>query len=461
MEKTLAFCDRERLIDKGDKIIVGVSGGVDSVCLLHLLYEIRKPWELSLYVLHVHHGIRGSEADRDASFVREMAKRLGLPFCLVKKDVKGLAGTGMTEEEAGRKVRYEAFEEYRRKVGADKIAVAHHEDDQAETVLFHLFRGSGPRGLCGMPPRRGAVIRPLLAASRRELEEFARENALPYVTDGTNLLTEYTRNKMRLKLIPFVQREINSQAVSHIACLAEKNRKWSRYIETVAASAAGRMIEEREGRMDLLLEEFLKEDGVIQDEVLRILFLKCIPGAKDIRQVHYEQVRALADGVPGNRISLPGDITVVREYRALCFCAGTGGGDGPVAPVVCDVPSQHILKREGGNIRISMRLEERADLPLKIPQKDYTKWLDYDMIKGDLILRGPQEGDYFILNEKGDKKKLSRYYIDEKIPGSQRKQQLVLADGKHILWAIPGRISAAVRITERTKRVLVVTKERE
>ena len=145
MEKTLAFCDRERLIDKGDKIIVGVSGGVDSVCLLHLLYEIRKPWELSLYVLHVHHGIRGSEADRDASFVREMAERLGLPFCLVKKDVKGLAGTGMTEEEAGRKVRYEAFEEYRRKVGADKIAVAHHEDDQAETVLFHLFRGSGGR----------------------------------------------------------------------------------------------------------------------------------------------------------------------------------------------------------------------------------------------------------------------------------------------------------------------------
>lgn len=462
LDKMLAYCKKERLIDKGDRIVVGVSGGVDSVCLLQLLNEIREPWGLSLYVLHVHHGIRGEEADRDASLVEQMAEQLSLPFWLVRKNVKNLAaGTGMTEEEAGRKVRYEAFEEYRKKVGADKIAVAHHEEDQAETVLFHLFRGTGPRGLCGMLPKNGVLIRPLLGVSKQELEAFAKEHTLSYCLDRTNLLTEYTRNKMRLQVIPSIQKEINTQALCHIAMAADKIRQWRQYIEKEGERAADRILVSGEGEIHLSVERFREEDKAIQEEVLRRLFYQCIPGAKDICSIHYEQVRALIDKQAGSRLSLPQNITVVREYDTLCFNRGTEVEKEEIPHIVCNLPSRHILNCGGEKICISLHLEKREDLPLEIPQKDYTKWLDYDMIKGSLVLRGPQEGDYFILDKSGSRKKLSRYYIDQKVPSRKRGQQIVLATGKHVLWAIPGRISAAARITEETKKVLVVTKERE
>lgn len=462
VEKMLAFCEEEKLLKEGDRIVVGVSGGVDSVCLLWLLYEIRDVFGLTLFVLHVHHGIRGEEADRDASLCERMAKQLGLPFHLVKKDVRGLAGQlGMTEEEAGRKVRYEAFEAYRCEVGANKIAVAHHEDDLAETVLFHLFRGTGPRGMAGIPAKRDAIIRPLLTISREELEVLAEEQELDFVVDGTNLVPEYTRNKMRLQLIPFIKKEINEQAVSHIAHAAGKNRQWSRYIENQGRLAAVRILKEEDGEILLNLSEFKKEDAVIQEEILRQVFQKCIPGAKDISRIHYEQTKALADSEAGSRVCFPQNVTAVREYQAIRFKHAEDGVKGKISPIVCDVPSQHILNRNGENFRITLNLVDRSELPAEIPQKDYTKWLDYDMIKGGLVLRNPEEGDYFVLNGNGDRKKLSRYFIDQKIPREQRAGQLVLAAGKHVLWAVPGRISDAVKVSAETKRVLVVTKERE
>lgn len=462
VKKMLAFCEKEELLKKGDRIVVGVSGGVDSVCLLQLLYEIREAWDLSLFVLHVHHGIRGEEADRDASLCERMAKHLGLPFCLVKKDVKNLARQlDMTEEEAGRKVRYESFEAYRCEVGANKIAVAHHEDDLVETVLFHLFRGTGPRGIAGIPAKRDAIIRPLLAISREELEALAEEQKFDFVVDGTNLVPEYTRNKMRLQLIPYIQKQINERAVSHIAFAAEQNRQWGRYIESQGRRAAVRILKEQDGDILLYLSEFNKEDPVIQDEILRQVFHKYIPGAKDISRIHYEQTKALADSRTGSRVCFPQNVIAVREYQTIRFKHAEDGIKGRISPIVCDVPSQHILNRNGENIHISLCLVDRSELPAEIPQKDYTKWLDYDMIKGGLVLRNPEEGDYFVLNGSGDRKKLSRYYIDQKIPREQRAGQLVLAAGKHVLWAVPGRISNAVKVTAETKRVLVVTKERE
>lgn len=461
VDKVLDFCNEEKLLEKGDRIVVGVSGGADSVCLLQFLYEIRETWELSLYVLHVHHGIRGQEADRDAALVKEMADRLFLPFCLVKKNVPEIVKKeGLTEEETGRKVRYEAFEEYRREVGADKIAVAHHEDDQAETVLFHLFRGTGPRGLCGIPARRGPIIRPLLCVTRQEIETFVCENELDYVIDGTNLVPQYTRNKIRIDLIPYVQREINEQAIRHIAQAAEKNVKWSRYIERQGEKAAERIIQKRDGNIFLSLEEFEKEDSVIRDEVIRLVFAEFVPGGKDIGQIHYKQVKLLAKGSSGCQAHFPGNVVAVREYGQIRF-GRPKLRDKEIFSLACPIPSSHIVDGNGERFRISLHVEDRSDLPVQIPQKDYTKWLDYDKIEGGLVLRNPKEGDYFILNDKGDKKKLSRYYMDLKIPAGQRVHQLVLADGSHVVWAIPGRISHACRISEQTNKVLVVTKERD
>lgn len=475
-EKVLGYCEKEKIIEQGDRIVVGVSGGMDSVCLLELLYKLKERYSLSLYVIHVHHGIRGAEADSDAALVEQMVRERELPFRLVRENVPAIAEKeGLAEEEAGRKVRYKAFEAYREEVGANKIAVAHHEDDRAETVLFHLFRGTGPRGLCGMLPVRGNIIRPLLAVSRQEIEAYVRENGIAYAVDGTNLLPEYTRNRIRLTLLPYVCREINRQAAPHIAGAAEKLSGWRRYIEKQGAAAAERMVQKKGDDIYLSVEDFAREDEVIQDEVLRIVFAYFAAGGKDISEVHYAQARALAGEKSGGQFCFPGNFAAVREYGCIRF----GRIKEPVykrvyaecpVPEEFDTPVRHRIAcacgdgcSEGaeGVSYITFEVKKRSDLPTEILQKDYTKWLDYDKIKGDLVLRNPKEGDYLILNEKGDRKKLSRCYIDWKIPAAQRSGQLVLAEGKHVVWAVPERISYACRITEQTKKVLVVTKERD
>lgn len=457
LQDFLAYNEQKNLLKPGDTVVAGVSGGADSVCLLSLLDELKEEMGLKLYVIHVHHGIRGEEADRDAAFVRELAGKKDLPFCLVKKDVPAMAKElGMTEEEAGRRLRYEAMEEYAEKVGADKIALAHHRDDQAETVLFHLFRGSGPRGLRGMPVKRGPFIRPLLFASRQEIEEYLAEKKLPYCEDSTNSSLKYSRNILRRQILPLVTETINAQAPAHIAAMAERQEKWCLYIEKKGREAAGRLVRQEENGYSLEIDPFLQEEEVIRDEVLRQVLKRLVTGAKDIGAVHYEKIRALCTAESGRRIELPGKTDVEKRYDRIYFYRREQKQE-PAVRMTCQPGSIHKIRIKDMTCEVSFTLKNRLELPEKIPQKDYTKWFDYDMIVNSLFLRGPLEGDYFCMDQDGHKKKLSRYYIDEHIPRQQRSSQWVLADGSHVLWAVPGRISEYYKVTEKTSRVLVVS----
>lgn len=460
IEKILELNRREHLFQPGDGIVVGLSGGADSVCLLSLFVELREEWDLALYAIHIHHGLRGSEADRDAGLAGELAQQWNVPFRLVRADIRKLAQeNGWTEEEAGRRFRYDAFEKYRQETGADRIAVAHHEDDQAETVLFHLFRGTGPRGLAGIPARRGAVIRPLLGVSRVQIESYIEEAGLLFATDQTNQIPAYSRNKIRLQLLPWVKEELNPQAVRHIAEAAQKMAKLRDYIEEQGKCSRLMMTEEGPGMVRLDTEALRKLPDVMQTEVIRQIFAELIPGAKDISQIHFRNVEKLAGMAAGSRQLFPGGVTAVREYGCICFRTQTGPGTQTY--LECNPPCTHILQINGRNMEFYFEVKKRRELTGEIPQKDYTKWLDYDMIKGSLVLRNPSEGDYLILNSQGDKKKLARYYIDRKIPRDDRATQIVLADGGHVLWAVPERISAACKISERTENILVITKTRD
>lgn len=457
LQDFLAYNEQKNLLNPGDTVVAGVSGGADSVCLLSLLDELKEEMGLKLYVIHVHHGIRGEEADRDAAFVRELAGKKDLPFCLVKKDVPAVAKElGMTEEEAGRRLRYEAMEAYAEKIGANKIALAHHRDDQAETVLFHLFRGSGPRGLRGMPVKRGPFIRPLLFASRQEIEEYLAEKKLPYCEDSTNSSLKYSRNILRRQILPLVTETINAQAPAHIAAMAERQEKWCLYIEKKGREAAGRMVRQEENGYSLEIDPFLQEEDVIRDEVLRQVLKRLVTGAKDIGAVHYEKIHALCTAESGRRIELPGKTDVEKGYDRIYFYRREQKQE-PAAQMTCQPGSVHKIRIKDMTCEVSFTLKNRLELPEKIPQKDYTKWFDYDMIVNSLFLRGPLEGDYFCMDQDGHKKKLSRYYIDEHIPRQQRSSQWVLADGSHVLWAVPGRISEYYKVTEKTSRVLVVS----
>lgn len=459
-EELIHYVKKHRLFSRGDKIVVGVSGGADSVCLLHLLKACQEEWELSLFVVHIHHGIRGAEADRDAAFVAELADRLSLPFFLVQGDVPAQAEeSGMSEEEAGRRFRYEELERICREQGATRIAVAHHRDDQAETMLFRLFRGTGVRGLAGMAPVRGRIIRPLLFAGRQEIEEYLRQRGYEWREDSTNDSTAYSRNWIRHRLLPLVAEHINPQAVRHIAGTAADVARWRDFVERQAQRAAKEVLAEQDGQELLYLEPFRQQDEVIQDELLRIFVARGIPGAKDVTRIHYEQLRQILHQGPGKRMDLPRGIVLEHAYDCLRLFPKKREKQ-PKVWLECEIPSVNIVEMEEGMCRLTFEIRKREELVGEIPEKDYTKWFDYDKINSNLTLRSPEEGDFFVMDHQGHRKKLARYYMDRKIPQSLRKRQLVLADGPHVVWAFPERISEEYKVNRSTKRVLVATKER-
>lgn len=459
-ERMIQYVEKHRLFSRGDKLVVGVSGGADSVCLLHLLKECQREWELSLFVVHIHHGIRGAEADCDAAFVADLSERLQLPFFLVRGDIPALAGeSGMSEEEAGRKFRYEELEKIRQEQQADYIAVAHHRDDQAETVLFRLFRGTGARGLTGMEPKRGVVIRPLLFAGGQELKETLRQQGYEWREDATNEDITYRRNRIRHELLPLATEHVNAQAVRHIAEAASDLARWRELIEKLAQQAAPQVLAAQGEQQLLYVEPFEEQEEVIQDELLRLFVTRGVSGAKDVSRTHYEQLRQLCRQGAGRRIDLPQGFVVERAHDCLRLFP-KDYTTGTKLRLVCEIPSVNIVEMDDGRYKLTFRIEKREELVGKIPEKDYTKWFDYDKINSGLILRSPEEGDFFILDRQGHTKKLARYYMDRKIPKSLREKQLVLAEGSHVLWAFPERISETYKVNSNTKRVLVVTRER-
>lgn len=459
-EQMRQYIEKNQLFSPGDKIVVGVSGGADSVCLLHLLKAWQREWKLSLYVVHIHHGIRGKEADSDAAFVEELSKQLSLPFFLVEGKVPCIATElGISEEEAGRKFRYEEMERIRQERGADWIAVAHHRDDQAETVLFRLFRGSGVRGLAGMAPKRNRIIRPLLFAGRREIEMYLRQQDYAWCEDSTNKEFAYSRNRIRGQILPMAEEQINAQAGRHIAEVAADVARWRDYLERKALQAAEGIIVTKGEEELLLLEPFEKQEEAVQEELIRLFITRRIPGAKDVMRIHYEQLWELIRQGTGKRLYLPGEMVVERCYDSLRLFRDR---EQPLEPIsiACQVPSVNIVEMDSGLYRILLEVKNREELAGKIPEKDYTKWFDYDKINSGLTLRNPRDGDFFVMDEQGHRKKLARYYMDRKLARGLRNRQLVLADGSHILWAFPERISEDYKIKKNTKRVLVITKER-
>ncbi len=455
-EKVLKFNEVNKLFHKGDRIVVGVSGGKDSVCLLDVLDRCREEFGLSLLVVHVNHCLRGEEADRDEAFVKALAEQRGIPFYSEKADVRALASElKMTEEEAGRYIRYRIMQHVCMEKEYNKIAVAHNQDDVAETVLFQMFRGSGPRGLSGIFPKREYIIRPILFAERSEIEQYVKRHHLEFCEDSTNVNEKYTRNKVRLRVFPYVEREINNKAKAHVARAAQKIALQYSYIDRQAKKEYMRIVNSDRGEYYYDCEEFDRLDIVLKVEMIRLILKNFRDSVKDITEKHYKMIISLSDKAAGKQVMLPGSICVEKQYGCVRYKNYSTGGSGTLQ-ITCNLPFEEVLEIRRERMCVCMDVIPREKLMKEIPRKDYTKWFDYDKIKNGICLRNPMEGDYFIMDSSGNRKRLSRYYIDEKIPVSERKQEIVLADGDHVIWAVPGRISNAYKVTEETKQVLVV-----
>ena len=453
--RILAYIKQHNMIQSGDHVVAGVSGGADSVCMLLILDSLRESLSFDLTAVHVEHGLRGGASLRDAVFVEQLCRERQIDCRVFYEDVQGkAAAAGLSLEEAGRELRYACFTRVCRETGANKIAVAHHRDDQAETVLLHLFRGAGLRGMCGMAPVRDNIIRPLLDTGRDEIEQWLRQQGIAWRTDETNLETAYTRNKIRLRVLPLVEQEIQPRVSEHMAKTAEHLRQVQEYVTGQAGRVYEKCVREEPPCLRILLEEFRQQEPLLQTMVLQRALERLGCGLKDISAVHLESLLELAGKETGKTLSLPHRISARREYAWLILEEAGQKMDPEAEPdLAVEVSVPGTYEYRGLTWRFTL---EDGKKTRGIPEKTYTKWFDYDKIEQYLKIRIRQSGDYLEINRERGRKKLKDHFIDLKLPREEREQRPLLADGSHVLWILGERISEAYKVTEQTKRLLRV-----
>ena len=481
-ESVKRYMDSYDMLTAGGRVVVGLSGGADSVCLLLVLKRLG----YEVHALHVNHMIRGGEADRDESFVKELCEREGIELTVVRKDVPALAKElHMSEEEAGRYIRYEAFEELANQLGgsgkagrgesvkavvsdknAVKIAVAHNKNDLAETVIYNMIRGSSLQGIAGIRPVRGRIIRPLLMTKRTEIEKYLSSIDQEFITDSTNLKTDYTRNRIRLEVLPILE-ELNDGAVDHLAAASIDALKLRDDMDRRLSSGQFKFTKDI-SRIDI---GYLKElEELSQGELILRAMARVCGRRKDLTREHVQSVIGLAELESGKKISLPYGMVAERVYSEIRISLvdgessrrgdgneQAGCGDGNEQAGCGDGKKQvgcgDVSYDEKGEIgRIEIReLENSADLDLS--KKEYTKLIDCDKIKSTLCLRYPQAGDFLVINKNGGRKKLSRYFTEVKIERSLRDKVPVVADGDEIVWVVGYRLSENYKVTPSTRKV--------
>lgn len=445
LQRTAAYMKGQHIKIDGEKMIIGLSGGMDSVCLFHILKDLGA----SLEAVHVNHQIRGEEADRDELFAKELCAQYNIPFHGYRFDVPKISKEyHLSEEEAGRMVRKEVFEKVKEETGAKYIALAHHGNDRAETFLFHLCRGTGVKGLGTMKPVQGSILRPLLWAERKDIESFVQKQDYKFVEDSTNSEETYTRNKIRHQILPMLE-EINPKSVAHICSAAGKLGAVSDYMDREAEKLCRLSTVRYQNEVQVLKFAFYQGDEVLRIPVLQ----KCVEylsgSLANITEEHLEKLLALFEMQTGKEIHLPYGIVAVRTYEGIrMFFRKEKEFTEPV-----EITGDGTYEFGGNIYQVSIEdWDERKIFPIK----NYTKCFDYDKIKDKVFLRTRESGDYLEINKNHGKKSLQDYLVNEKVPKEERDQVMLLASGNHILWVVGKRISEYYKVTKETKKVLKV-----
>ena len=458
LKSVLEAIESYNMIEEGDRIVAGISGGADSVTLLLQLAEYREKVDYTLQVFHLNHMIR-SDASQDEEFVGRLCKRLNVPYFSKQADVeKAAADLHMSVEEAGRKIRYEAMRELK----PDKIAVGHHRDDLAETVLINMCRGTGLHGMVGIAPVQDDVIRPLIHLTREEIEEYLEQIGQDYCTDSTNSSTDYTRNKIRLDVIPMLTSSVNDRTTEHIAAMSADMLLIEEFIGSETDRAYGRYVHvDEEGCIRLMLRAVASLNEYITKELILKVIEKLTPARKDITRNHVEGILSLCEGEGEKSMDLPYGIKVIRSYEHLIFVPDRTKEEPPLREEMM-IPIPNLTEGEGwttvlddGRI-VTVRVRSYRNKP-EIPNKAYTKWFDYDKIDcSKLFIRHRQSGDYLTINSEYSRKSLQDYMVNEKIEKFRRDSIPLLVQDDHVLWVIGYRVSEFFKLSDNSKRILEV-----
>jgi len=448
-DKVFSAIQKYAMLRGEEKVLVGLSGGPDSVCLLHILHRLKNRLALALAALYIDHGLRPDETKDEVEFCRHLCEKLPVDFLTKSIDVKTYAKEqGFSLQEAARELRYMTFERVAYDIGAKKIALGHTIDDQLETFFMRMFRGSGPKGLSGIPPVRGMIIRPLLNVEREDIENYLKLENESFIMDSSNLKKDYLRNKLRIELI-LDMKKIAPHITQSIARTMDILREEEKYFEIIIAKTLMKLISRKtDKRIELFLSPLEAMDRVILRRVLRRA-LDETRGLRGIEFIHIENIIELVKhGRQGDRICLPKGVRAVKDYATLIL---TSEIPEKLGSFTLNVPGEVVLKEIGAVIKASIEHEGALH-----GRERTTAVFDAGKTGTELIVRPREKGDFFYPMGFGKRKKLQDYFVDEKVPRDERDAVPIVIKGNDIVWIAGYRGDERFKVSESTVRFLKI-----
>ncbi|HGM3508627.1 tRNA lysidine(34) synthetase TilS [Clostridioides sp. ZZV15-6383] len=454
-DKVLGTINKHNLIQKGDKIVLGLSGGPDSVCLLHVLNRLKKDFNIEIYAAHLNHQIRGIEAQKDALYVSKLCEDMGIVFFVKSINVpKYCENEGLSLEEGARKLRYEMFYEIKDKIKANKIAIGHNLNDQAETVMMRIMRGTGLTGLKGIDYiRDNCIIRPILDVERSEIEEYCEAYNLNPRIDKTNLENIYTRNKIRLDLLPYMKDNFNSNVIESIVRMSNSLKSDNDYIEKEAEAKFREVSNVKEkGFVEINLDNFICLHDAIKVRVLRNSIKHILGDTNFVDQRHIEDIMSLeSDSKVNKMLTLPRNIFVYRKKDSIILTNEEIVNE--EIEFYYNVPSNGFIKiKELKQIIETQVISIDRYKSMKLDNS--SKGFDFNKVKGGIVIRSRRQGDKIKLAM--GSKKVKDLFIDLKIPREERCKIPIITDSEGIICVGDYKISENYKIDESTKEVLKI-----
>ncbi len=465
-KRVLRFFEEHHLISPDQGLVVAVSGGPDSVCLLHILSRLKGELGMRLHVAHLNHQLRGADADADAQYVADMAHQMGIPATIEQRDVAAYqAQQHLSLEEAAREVRYNFLAEVAMSIGVGRIAVGHTLDDHIETVLMHIIRGTGTRGLRGLQPltewrstsNSPSIIRPLLEISREEIAGYCARHQLKPRFDASNLSLSLLRNRIRHQLLPLLK-TYNRRIAEALLRTARIASDGIAFMDEQVAQVWDEIAQRQENIVKLDKERFCRLAPALQQYLLRAAIEKLVGNVRDIEKRHIDAVMAALSKPAGRSLNLPLGLTFFVDYdKFLISRDSTSLSPVPVlnGELALNVPGETRLP--GWRVKAAII----APPVMADDARGYRAYFDLDRTGNKLAVRSRQPGDRFQPLGMSQPKKLNEFMIDAKIPRPWRHQVPLLCSPLHILWVVGWRIDERVKVTDNTKQILCLEFKRD
>ena len=451
LQKIQKTIKKHKLISPNDKIVIGVSGGPDSVCLLHVLWKLQKAQ--NLIVAHVNYGYRGKQADQDQKYVKNLAKRLGLKIYIKKLKINEWKSTPKKNIEAKfRKIRYDFFNDILQKEKANKIAVAHQADDQVETVIMFFLRGAGIRGLSGMSYRRNKIIRPLLDCSRSEILEYLAKNKLEYRKDVTNEDISFTRNRIRHKLIPYLEKKFNPNIKKTLFASTQIIQDDFQFIQEESKKYLRKIIakdtKQKNSVLKLKLKQFLKLKSALQRNILRLVLAKFLGDIRDISLADLEETRRMLKQAKTGSLRIIKNLRIIKEHDKIVITTAKTNKKLLIKPILLKIPGKTCLP----DLKIEIKISKVDKIDKMTNNVSYA---NLDKTGKRLLVRTKKKGDRFYPEKTLGSQKLKDFFINNKIPKREREEiPLIVTEKDQIVWICGKKRDRRFLANSKTKNIL-------